>query len=448
MGMEAQMHIKLRSTPAIFLILLSFGLASCAPDQPKVDVFKVSAPSIHQANGQTLGWSEMGRAQPTTLSTSDSLKFGQEMASPTVTLSVSSSCSFKGAEVRTHSTWLAPKELSLLQILPRAVILSPPSPAIPCTIHFIARNENGSTHLFDLPKFLVLPTVVGTDLQIKKDGAFLNQRGTEIETIVLTEWSHYFAVQPPGGRLDLECERHRIPSLSHQDVTSFVKFDATRATSFEPKTPLATYPTQYCRVIQFHGEQRLALSPLLRIEFPSARLEVASRMSKKFDFDSLAQIHLRNPNLFAITLRLPAPANRKLLVRYFTDSEFAEGLSLMNFADQDGSAFPEVFAVEPESEITLNVKMKRLACTVHPSTKGFEPPYGGIWLAAPQMIALEIVQVATKGEPSISDGQSPVKVPLFRQGPLASYGFENRLTDNAVPFEDVRLLKNKSSTCR
>ena len=326
------MQLNARTWSAIFLILFSTGFISCTPDKsgPR-DEFKLSPPRLISEDQKVMEWSELKTYQSLPVKPTARLEFGPEVQGEGVRLNVTSRCQLgTQANLNSHSTFVQPRQVSLLQLLPRLVLLADREIKFSCTFDFVARNSQGSQHFFSMPKVEMTTTNAGLSLPLKQDGLFLPDSPPATLTVPLDQASRYFAVVPLGlSQVGLLCEQHLLQAQTNRaELVAFNQFDPSRAKALGDRDlALDAFPKQNCRVVVSINGELKQISQLLKIDFQRRLTPVVWQDSPVLfngAFMHFGQGVITNTSSQSMLLEIPPAGKQKVVVRQQTNGQLFE----------------------------------------------------------------------------------------------------------------------------
>ncbi|MGE0762405.1 MAG: hypothetical protein AB7N80_03905 [Bdellovibrionales bacterium] len=385
------MQIKKSPTYAIFLILFGLGAVSCSKDKTtKKDPFKLSPPRLVLENQQVMEWDQLQSQKALMATPQASLAFGPEAGQPGVAVQVRAACQLRNINVAQTTTFLRPRQMTILQWLPLAAMTANPGEKINCLFDFKASNSNGSQHVFRLPELQLTASVAGLNLAVKKDGAFLDSPTSEPLPIPHNQFSrHLLATNSHSGQLSLLCENHILSFSEQQGLVSFEQLDPRTAKStLDATLKLELYPKQNCRAVVLENGVPTQISALLRLNFgatpPVTNWQDGSlRYSGKHFYLGVAQITNDTPH--TLKLRIPDPGEQNVQIRHYQNrsaSDYTLGLTFeVDPASGVSQTGPEINLAAGQV-LRLKVRvMQNLSCTQFADEFGSSPISGNwYWL--------------------------------------------------------------------
>jgi|GEM_PF-3034336 hypothetical protein len=311
------------------LMFLCFGTVSCSPD-------KANAPAPHRlplapalaSENKTVSLKDSTAAEVTLWSLTDRLVFPDP--GDFSVLKVDTSCN--GGTYRQKVALPLKKEIPLFQLLPRQVLLEESSPEKPldCDFQFVALNEAGDTHRFNLPR-LKLMQAAQADLSVESvQGAV----PAPFEFLDVREAQNWLSRSALGASFEtrLLCSSGEVNSFHPTDTRTLSDFDFE---SLKTKELLQT-----CRVIQIDQNG------------------VLEAFSQKIN------LRLRDPDLrilphpkSALSLRFSGGAAGTDAFSDLPYSRNSNGLPVIEFEIQNGEDTPLIvglpFALEHQSFASL-----------------------------------------------------------------------------------------------
>jgi hypothetical protein len=406
------------------LIVLFFGLASCAKDGSQT--LSLTAPSLVVSGSETLAWPEVARRAELTVTPQSYFQFGPDAVG--VTFAVHAHCALGKINYSHRSQHRGPPKLNIGDLVPAVALLTgADDPAPFCRFEVTATNRYGNHHIFQLPELRFEQDAQGTGFAIKRDSQFAAATPGPLE-IHHRDWSRYWldggsdnAGGGSGGngngnggsddavrlnQVRLECRYHEIPMANSggPGLVPFANLNLAKARGrAETGLKIGAVPAQFCRFFGHGASGRRIYSRLLNMRFPPAALEWRFFPgSPRLNSTAIKVGHfeMHNPGDSEIHLELPLP--RSPAVRFITLC--ATGQAAVLFTPPGGRHTPRI-AIPAGQNMNLEVFL-RPAVRIQPkcvpamgSLKFRFENAAGLWRLqdTPAMERVEPVELIPKG---------------------------------------------------
>lgn len=311
---------KLIVTCPVFV--LSLGLISCSPEQSERDAFRLQEPEIftEKSTGTKISNLEPGN----TWSLEDRIRF-QETDRSSLKLQIKSTCKslqtneiFDGSQTRA-----LPKEVFIGEILPVSLLTRKnplSSTQFQCSFTFIARNDKGSQHKFQLAaRLLEEQPHKNRNTNIQVNGSPLETKEGEWPELKSSDLEKFWLMSARADHFQLSCNDLKTALQSKNDLIALTDLIRTLDTN-KIQTSVQRSPEQTCRVLAFQNGSLQGWSSYFKIVWSSSKLQIQAvrLLPMIFNYSAvnmttqkLYEVKIRNPYPFPVYFSLPSNKNIK-----------------------------------------------------------------------------------------------------------------------------------------
>lgn len=258
------------------LLVLVFGLVSCAPDKEKKEVFLASPPEIIVRGGSQMDLKMWDQRNEKSLDLQDSLRVRGGNSAEISTRCRKGDLNFNFATITT-----SPNELTFLQLLPTEILgtdfkVSP----VHCSFDIVVKNGSGSRHIFNL-KLAQIKDESDATAEVFRDG---NRVELSRERLNLNKLAglKLRAKENLKGEAAVYCEDVRIPAVPFNLVVDLADANFANAEVLPARdaNALEARPLQLCRAaIRSSGLVKAITAPFY-FQFPRSALSIEEAFRK------------------------------------------------------------------------------------------------------------------------------------------------------------------------
>lgn len=243
------------------VLLLFFGLISCAPEPKKVSIFRISAPQINEGE-QKLSLASPLTNGPLIWTPRAKISFGNELTNSNASLIVESVCNSERGQGQFKSKFEPIQEISLFQILPINLMNDKTAQKYQCSFQFRAIHPDGASHYFTLEKTQIKSDPSSMGLTLKTKGAFERENLVDLRPISMNDLKEIEIIPTKNGSIEiaLECDFHRL-KIPFGDYRKIPARDGALVN-------VEDFPSQKCRYIELFNGHTISQSRLLNVKFP------------------------------------------------------------------------------------------------------------------------------------------------------------------------------------